>query len=359
MSVLHKVLGLAQRAPEARPPQGPHDNPAVARARRRVLPPTWRLLVFWTAPPLLIGVGAIGYRTLERWSWFDSLYVAVSTVTSLGASAQHATTQAGRVLTLVLALVGISTLAVVATELLGTILTGELREYLRIKRMTKQIDELEQHVIVCGYGHVGQQVCAALIAGGVSVVAVDRLDELLAVARDAGAYAVLGDAADDATLRRARIDRARALVAAAGTDPDNILITVTARLLQPALRIVSRSEETATVPKLLRAGATRTASPHAIAGESIANAVLHPTALDGQVQMREKVVHAGDPLDGKTVAASGLKDRGGPVLVAIRHPDGRLAFNPQDDECVEAGDVVITLNPAPQQARDDGPAPSP
>jgi voltage-gated potassium channel len=326
----------------------------LRRTPGRRLPPTWRLYALWSVPPLLIGAGTIGYHTIERWPWFDSLYVAVNTVTSLGGGDEHVTSHGGRVLTLVLALVGISTLAVVATELLGAMVSGELREFLGSRRMTRRIDALEQHVIVCGYGHVGQHVCAELIADGVPVVAVDRLDEALALARDSGAYAVLGDASADATLRRARIDRARALVAVAGTDPDNVLITMTARLLRPALPIVSRSESEATIPKLLRAGATRTASPHAIAGERIADAVLHPSALDADLQMREELVRPGGPLEGKTVGASGLRARGGPLLVAIRHRDGQLAFDPDDQVRVDAGDVVITLNNRPPKDPDDG-----
>jgi voltage-gated potassium channel len=130
---------------------------------------------------------------------------------------------------------------------------------------------------------------------------------------------------------------------------------MTARLLRPALPIVARWEDAATIPKLLKAGATRTASPHTIAGERIAESVLRPSALDARLQMREEVVRPGDPLDGQTVGRSALRDRGGPLLAAIRHRDGRLAFNPDDDVRVEAGDVVITLNNGPSQDRHDGP----
>jgi voltage-gated potassium channel len=346
MSVLHKVPGVARGAAIGR---GPHAR----------LPPTWRLFGFWSVPPVLLLGGAIGYHVIERWSWFDSLYVAVNTITSLGGGDLHATSYPGRVFTLVLALVGISTLAVAGTQLLSTIFTGELRESLRSRRMTRRIEALEQHVIVCGHGEVGQHVCAQLIADGVPVVAVDRLDVALAFARDAGAYPVLGDASVDATLRRAGIDRARALVAVAGTDPDNVLITMTARLLRSALPIVSRCEDEATIPKLLRAGATRTASPNTIAGERIADVVLHPAVVDSALRMREERVHPGGPLDGKTVGASGLRARGGPILVAIRHGDGRVAFNPEDDVRVAAGDVVITLNNGAQRDGGDGHARSP
>ena len=313
------------------------------RPPRRKLPPAWRLLMFWSLPPLLIAAGTFGYRATERWPWFDAFYVAVTTLTSLGGD-NHAGSQAGRVLTVLLALAGISTIALAASEMIGALVTGELREFFRSRRMTRQIEALEQHVIVCGYGHVGRHVCAELLADGVPVVAVDRQDGMLLLARADGALSVLGDASADETLRSAGIRRARALVAAAGTDPDNVLITMTARLLQPALPIVSRSEEDATIPKLLRAGATRTASPHTIAGQHIADAVLHPSAVEADLQLREELVQPGGPLDGQTIAASGLRAPGGPILVAIRSPDGRLTFNPEDGVRVGAGDVVITLN---------------
>jgi voltage-gated potassium channel len=316
---------------------------------RRRLAAGWRLLIFWSLPPLLIAAGTAGYHATERWRWFDAFYLAVTTLTSLGGS-YHATSYPGRVLTVALALAGISTIALAASELIGALVTGELRELLRSRRMTRQIDALEQHVIVCGYGHVGQHVCAELLAEGVAVVAVDRRDGVLVRARADGAHAVLGDASADATLRAAGIRRARALVAAAGTDPDNVLITMTARLLHPALPIVSRSEEEATIPKLLRAGATRTASPHTIAGQHMADAVLHPSAAEADLQLREEPVQAGSPLDGQTVGASHLHAPGGPILVAIRRRDGRLMFNPEDQVRVAAGDVLIRLANRASQA---------
>jgi voltage-gated potassium channel len=237
-----------------------------------------RLVLFWSLPALLIAGGTIGYRTIERWSWFDSFYVAVITLTSIGYGDKHAFSMGGRVLTLTLALVGISAVAVAATELLSVVVTGELRAAWRKRRMTKRIDSLEGQIIVCGYGAVGRYVCAELLADGIPVVVIDRQAEALTAARQAGVHTVLGEASADATLRRAGIERARALIAVAGSDSDNVLITLTARLLSPALPIVSRAGEEATASKLLRAGATRAASPHAIAGARLAQVALHPSA---------------------------------------------------------------------------------
>jgi voltage-gated potassium channel len=299
--------------------------------------------LFATIPALLIGVGTVGYHLIEGWSWFDAFYVTVITLTSMGYGERHAASTGGRVLTVVLALGGISTLAIAVTELVGTIVTGELREFMGQWRMEKRIEALEQHVIVCGYGHFGRYVCADLLDRGIPVVVVDRQASTLADVHGAGVHAIIGDATADATLKHAGIDRARALIAVAGTDPDNVLITMTARLLVPGLTIVSRAEEEMTVPKLIRAGATRTARPHAIAGGRMAEAVLYPGVVDADLHVQEQLVAAGSALDGKTIGTSGLRSARGPILVAIRHRDGQLAFNPDDDAVVTAGDTLITL----------------
>jgi voltage-gated potassium channel len=325
----------------------------VAIPPPRKLPPPLRLLVFASVPAVLIGVGTVGYRYLEGWSWFYSFYVAVITLTSIGYGGMNTLSSGGRLFTMALALGGIFTVAIAATELLSTIITGELREFLGKWRMRKRIEALRRHVIVCGYGHVGQHVCAELLAAGAPVVVIDRSEAALVAAGDAGAHPVLGDASADATLTGAGIGRARALVAVAGADSDNVLITMTARLLCPTLPIVSRGDDESTVHKLERAGANRTLSPHAIAGGFMAQAVLRPAVLDfiedaawkrdAGLQLEEQIVGPGSPLDGRTVGTSGLRSRLGLILVAIKRADGRLAFNPDDDAPVAAGDTLITL----------------
>jgi voltage-gated potassium channel len=311
------------------------------------------LLVFASVPAVLIGVGTVGYRFLEGWSWFNSFYVAVITLTSIGHSETTYLSTSGHLFTMALALGGIFTVAVAVTELLSTIITGELRNFWWTWRMSKRIEALEQQVIVCGYGHIGRHVCADLLEGGVPVVVIDRLETALETTHDAGALLLIGDATADATLGRAGIARARALVAVAGTDSDNVLITMTARLLCPLLPIVSCAEEESMVRKLERAGATRVVSRHAIAGGLMAQAVLRPALLDfieeatgkrhPDLRMEEQLVGAGSPLDGQTVGTSGLRSRAGQVLVAIKRPDGSLAFNPGDGDPVAAGDILITL----------------
>jgi voltage-gated potassium channel len=154
-------------------------------------------------------------------------------------------------------------------------------------------------------------------------------------------------------LRTAGIDRARALIAVAGSDAENVLITMTARLLRPDLPIVACVEEEVAAPKLLRAGATRLVSPHALAGGRLAEAVLRPAVLDliasetgerrPDLKVQEELVQPGSPLDGRTVGTSGLRSWKGLIVLAIKRRDGRLVFNPDDDAPVAAGDTVITV----------------
>jgi voltage-gated potassium channel len=161
---------------------------------------------------------------------------------------------------------------------------------------------------------------------------------------------VLGDATTEDALTAARIDRARAVIAVTDGDPDNLLITLTARQLRPDMPIVATAEDESTMPKLRRAGATRATSPDAIAGGRIASAVLRPAVLQAGVEMDEELVRPGSVFDGKTVKASGLRDRRGPILVAIKRFDGSLVFNPEDDAPIGAGDTLIMLR---QRARED------
>jgi voltage-gated potassium channel len=326
------------------------------------------VLTFASVPTALVLGGAIGYRLTEGWSWFDSFYVAVITLTSLGHGDKLALTVPGRIVTLLLALGGISTFALAAAELFGTIATGELHEFMWRRRMRRRISALRQHVIVCGYGHIGAHVCAEFLRAGVPVIVIDRDEATAVAARDIGAEFVIGDATADQTLADAGIYRARALIAMAGSDADNVLITMTARALHRPLLIVARAEEEAAAPKLLRAGATRTMSPHAIAGGHIAKAVLRPAVFDFlddittegppdvrhlDLRMDEQVVQPGSALDGKTVGSSGIRSWRGLILIAIRHADGHLQFDPEADARIVAGDTLITLGHRKQQVRAD------
>jgi len=162
-----------------------------------------------------------------------------------------------------------------------------------------------------------------------------------------------GDATNDEMLKRAGIDRARALVAVTASDSDNLYITMSARLLNDHILIVARASETAADQKLLRAGANRVISPYQIGGVRVAQAVLRPTVVDFielatksehfELQIEETRVAAGSGLVGKSVKDSGLRQEYGVIVVAVKKGTGHMIFNPASQEILQAGDILILI----------------
>jgi voltage-gated potassium channel len=208
-------------------------------------------------------------------------------------------------------------------------------------------------VVVCGYGRMGEQVCQEFSKAGVPFVIVDRNAAVLEDLTLPHAHPLVGDATSDDVLRSAGLERARALVATAASDADNVFITMTARLLNDKVPIVARAEEDSTVPKLRRAGATRVVSPYVLGGGRVAQAVLRPAVLDFlevttrkehmDLQIEEVAIAKASALDGQTIHESRLRSEVGLIVVAIKRRDGHMTFNPAEDVSLGAGDTLIML----------------
>jgi voltage-gated potassium channel len=322
-----------------------------------------RVLLLASIPLALVVLGTAGYHLIEGWPLFDALYMSVTTLTTIGYAEVHPLSTAGRAFTIVLALGGIFTLFFATAEFLRAVISGELSSHLGRHRMQKKIANLSGHIIICGYGRVGRQVCNEFSAAGVPFVIVDKVPERLADFALAAGHPLVGDATDDALLREAGIDRARAVVVVVASDADNVFITMSARLLAERVPIVARAEEAASVPKLLRAGANRVISPHVIGGGRVAQAVLRPAVLDFievatrsehlDLQIEEVPVAPGSGLDGRTVAMTGVRADIGLILVAVKQASGHMLFNPPDGAALGAGDTLIVLGKREQLDRAD------
>lgn len=311
-----------------------------------------RLLMAALLPPMLIVIGTLGYQLIEGWSFFDALYMAVITLTTIGFGEVHPLGMAGRVFTMVLALSGIFTMFFAATELLRSFASGELRALLGRQRIEKTMDKLTNHVVVCGYGRMGRLVCQEFSGVGVPYVVIDSTAEVLADFTLPHGVPLHGDATNDDCLRRAGIERARALVTVVPADADNLFITMSARLLNEELPIIARAEEEASAKKMMRAGATRVISPYLIGGARVAQAVLRPTVHDFidvatrsehlALQLEEVVVATGSKLAGAKLDASRLKAGVNVIIVAIKKPGSPMTFNPEEAS-IEAGDTLVML----------------
>jgi voltage-gated potassium channel len=313
-----------------------------------------RYLILLLVPTGLIAFGTLGYWLLEEeYTLFDSLYMTVMTLTTVGFMEVHELHTPGRVFTIFLMLSGIFTLFYVAGELFRAIVSGEVRTALGRQRMEQSLARLNDHVIVCGFGRMGRLVCREFDNKSVPFVVIERQAEMLADFGMKHGLALPGDATADEVLKQAGVDRARALVTVVGSDADNLYITMSARLLSDRLFIVARAEAEQAEQKLLRAGANRVVSPYEMGGLKVAAAVLRPAVVDFielatrsehlELQIEETQIAATSRLAGATLQGSQLRQELGIIIVAIKKATGAMVFNPPSDARMEAGDILITL----------------
>jgi voltage-gated potassium channel len=314
----------------------------------------YRLVLLILIPILLVVGGTLGYYIIEpEYTLFDSLYMTVITLTTVGYAEVHPLSPAGRAFTIVLLMLGVFSLFFAGTELIRTVVSGEVNELFGRRRMEHSLAAIHDHIIVCGYGRMGRYVCQEFSRQGLPFVAIDRSADLLKDFRLPGGLPVVGDATSDEVLKRAGVDRARALVAAAPSDADNLYITMSARLINVRLFIVSRAEGEEAEQKLLRAGADRVVAPYALGGSKVAQAVLRPTVLDFielatrtehlELQIEETQVAPGSQLAGTTLAASHVRQDLGLIIVAVKKRDGAMIYTPPPETIMEGGDTLIAL----------------
>jgi voltage-gated potassium channel len=315
-------------------------------ALRRLLFPVLVLAV------LLLG-GTLGYQVLGGWGWLDALYMTVITITTVGFHEVRPLGTVGRLFTMVLALGGVFTAFYAAAELIRAVVTGEIRTVLGRQRMENLLAQLHDHLVVCGFGRMGRLVCEEFSAAGLPFVVIDRNPLVLEDFSIRHGIPLSGDATADDVLKRARVQRARALVTAAASDADNLYVAMSARFLNETLFIVARAESESAEMKLVRAGANRVVSPYSIGGHRVAQAVLRPNAMEFlelatrsahlELQIEETELRGGSPLVGQSLKASPVRSELGIIVVAIKKPDGKMVFNPTPETVLEARDVLITL----------------
>jgi voltage-gated potassium channel len=304
-------------------------------------------------PIVLLVLGTEGYHAIEGWSYADALYMTVITLTTVGFAEVHELSPAGRIFTMFLCLGGIFTLLYAATEMIRTVVSGELQEILGRRKMERSLAALRDHLIVCGFGRMGRLVCQEFSREQLPYVVIDKQAELLEGFALPHGIALHGDATSDEVLKHAGIERARAVVTVLASDADNLYITLSARLLNERLFIVARAEEAGCDEKLRRAGANRVVSPYQIGGARVAQAVLRPTVVDFielatktehfDLQIEETQISPRSPLAGTMLQDSRLRQDFGVIVVAIKKASGKMVFNPSPDMVLEAGDILIAI----------------
>ena len=299
--------------------------------------------------------GTVGYLIVGL-DLFAAIYQTAITITTVGfgeVAGEDEVDTAYRVVTLVLVLLGASTAIYVVSVLLETVVEGTLNDDIRRRRMQREIDHMDHHVIVAGGGRVGRSIATYVARLGAPVVVIDRAppsgDWLVPV--------VNGEATDDEVLLAAGLERASTLVSALDTDADNLYVTLTAKALRPELFVVVRTSTQANEPKFFRAGADRVVNPHEIGGSRMGALAMQPSVAEfldevlhdesHDVAIHEIDVAVDSPAIGSTIGELGAA-QGQAMVIAIREAGGRYSTNPGPEVPVGAGDTLIVLGSAEQ-----------
>jgi voltage-gated potassium channel len=307
---------------------------------------------------LIIVGGTLGYVAIEGWSLWDAFYMTVITVTTVGYREVHTLTRAGEGFTVVVLLVGVGTAFYVFTLLATLVVEGGLRAQLRRRRRLYMLDHISDHFIVCGFGRIGSVIVEELRSQGVPLVVIERDPERVHQVIETGGLAVEADASREEVLERVGIHRARGLIAAVGTDAENVYTVLTARLLRPDLLIISRASTDDARRKLLRAGADRVVSPYQLGALQIAQTALRPAVVDFvqlatssshlDLSMEQVRIGPGTEFDGKSILQANLRQRFGVIVIGIQRADGTMEFNPAAETRMHAGDHLVVLGRVPQ-----------
>jgi voltage-gated potassium channel len=313
---------------------------------------------------VLVSLGTLGYMSIEHWRFLDAFYMTVITLATIGFQEMHELSDAGRVFTILLIVVGVSVLGYTVGKLAQIMFEGEFQRFLGRKKVEKTIEELRDHYIVCGYGRIGSLICRDFAAEPIPFVVVENNPEVIEKLTEDNVPFLRGNATEDETLLKAGIKRAKGLVSVVTSDTENVYITLTARGLNPDLYILARSGEPGSEIKLTRAGANKVVSPYHIGGSRMAQAILRPNVVDfieiamgrGHIdlQMEEISIPDRSPFLGKNLKEAGLRKDTGVIIVGIKQANGKMLFNPGSASLIEAKDTLIVLGQPASIAKLEG-----
>jgi len=302
---------------------------------------------------LILVTGTAGYMIIEDWRFLDAFYMTIITISTVGYREVNQVGDAGRLFTIFLVLIGVGFTFYVMAAVVQFMVEGRVRIIMGRRRLDKQIDRLKDHYIVCGYGRIGRVLCRNLQRTPHDLVVIDKNPDLVPAMDEDGVLYVNGDAADEVNLLKAGITRARGLVAALGTDADNVFLVLSARQLAPELNITARATREGVKNKLHAAGANSVESPYEMGAASMAHRIMRPTVTNfldlafahsrKDIQMEEIPVSENSRLTNIPLNDSGIRQDFNLIIIAIKKPDGTMLFNPSFEAAFRPDDTVIAV----------------
>ena len=250
-----------------------HDNETSRLSRGRAVK-AFSILA------IILAVGTTGYAILEGWSFLDSLYMTVITITTVGFREVREVSVAGRVFTIFVIFSGIGIIAYILGMVAQAMVELQVRSIIGRRKLGIKIQSIKDHYIVCGFGRIGKTIAREMRLHKIPMLVIDNMPEERELLEAEEILFLIGDATNEEILLEAGIKRARGLVSVVASDADNLFITMSARGLNPQLFILARSDQEHTEKKLLRAGANKVVSPYLLGGHRMAQSIIKPAVTD-------------------------------------------------------------------------------
>lgn len=302
-----------------------------------------------------LAMGIVGYVSFEGYSLVDAFYMSVITISTVGYGAVDPLSEGGKVFTSIYIIVNLGIFAYVVSIFTTYLFEGELRVILRNFIQGREVKQLKNHTIVCGYGRNGSKACAELIKEKREFVLIESNEEMLQHFNNNGNFqSLVGDATTDEILKKAGIERASSIITTLPSDADNVFITLTARELNPSIKIIARASEESSEKKLSRAGATHVVMPDTLGGMHMAQLIAKPYVIEFLELLNgvggENVVldeFSFDELKNKyhqkSLAELDVRKNTGVTVIGLKEKKHGFMFNPHPGRMINQGDILIIL----------------
>ena len=313
-----------------------------------------RLIGMLLALAGILVIGMAGYSLIENWSHFESLYMTIITISSVGFMEVHPLTAPGRIFTIFLILCGSGVLIYSVSLITAFIVEGKLTDVIRRRKMNGRISALKGHYIVCGADQTGLYVIEELVKTKKDFVVIEKDAAMIKRLMDRDIPCIEGDASHNAVLEQAGILSAKGFITSLCTDAENLFVVLTAKRLNPSLRAISKAIEEESEQKIRMAGADGVVTPNFIGGLRMVSEMIRPDVVnfldimlrskDQTIRIDEIDLSGGSPLTGKSIKDTGILDTEGVSVVALRDrmADSYL-FNPARETLLHENNIIIIM----------------
>lgn len=314
--------------------------------------PTRMAWIWFVLLVLVFLIGTAGFHLLLDLGFIDAIYYTVITLATVGYEAPPNLTEAGKLFVAFLVILGIGTAGYAVSQVTRFFVVDRLLSALGKRRDTR-VDKMEKHWIVCGLGRVGMEVMQHLLRDDIPCVALEIAERKVASARERGWIVHQGDARDEEILESAGVKRATGLITTLSDDSDNVYVIITARSLNPDLRVIARASDRKSMGVFYKAGAEKVINPVMAGAAAIAWASVKPAVAnfleivnisrDLDITFDSVPLHPDSKIIGQTLAESPIRSRYNAMVIAIKRASGQYIYNPGGSLVLERGDELILI----------------